>query len=386
MCRLLLSPKTNIFSAKFGRCNCANSSRKYTSEVNTNQSDETCSERQRRKSLADAVVDLTKTRLQEMLKDPVYAAAYEQLQSNLEIAKYMGWAVPEVIKPQQIIHLLQLSKSKQQKYLEILCKRMMVEQQRLANKLERSKDMRSYESSREKMTYYDGEQVYYGLHRNAMFLRLYRSTMNTFESYKLMYAMMFDSPLVIDLDYEDLMVCHEKSALSKQLMFLYGANRRHRQPFNLTFLTTQTDSETMLNLFRHIPSMYKNELIFNVVDKPLCEAFDSRKLIYLTPDSQNTMTRFDHEAIYVIGGLVDKGRGDPFTLAKAKRHKLKTQKFPLHMLEWQQGKKSLTLDQVGNILLDFRMTNNWHYAFRHLPMRKLTHRQQQELRFNMRNE
>lgn len=36
------------------------------------------------------------------------------------------------------------------------------------------------------------------------------------------------------------------------------------------------------------------------------DLFPKEKLIYLTPDSREEMLQYDHDAIYIIGGIVDK--------------------------------------------------------------------------------
>ncbi|XP_063855553.1 mitochondrial ribonuclease P protein 1 homolog isoform X2 [Scylla paramamosain] len=48
------------------------------------------------------------------------------------------------------------------------------------------------------------------------------------------------------------------------------------------------------------------------------------------------------------------------------------QKLPLdRYLAWGIGNKCLTLNQIINIMLDFKMTGDWPHAFRHVPRRKL---------------
>ena len=45
--------------------------------------------------------------------------------------------------------------------------------------------------------------------------------------------------------------------------------------------------------------------IINFKENPVTELFDSKDLVYLSPDAENTLQNLDPEKVYVIGGLVD---------------------------------------------------------------------------------
>lgn len=64
---------------------------------------------------------------------------------------------------------------------------------------------------------------------------------------------------------------------------------------------------------------------------------------------------------------------DPLSLAKAKRLGLRMARLPLdRYLQWGAGSgKSLTLNQMVNILLDLKKTGDWTTALRHVPRRKI---------------
>lgn len=65
---------------------------------------------------------------------------------------------------------------------------------------------------------------------------------------------------------------------------------------------------------------------------------------------------------------------EPLSLAKAKKENLRMVKLPLdRYLQWGAGSgKSLTLNQCISILLDVKRTNDWKYALRHVPCRKIS--------------
>ncbi|KAK8375198.1 hypothetical protein O3P69_015669, partial [Scylla paramamosain] len=91
--------------------------------------------------------------------------------------------------------------------------------------------------------------------------------------------------------------------------------------------------------------------------KSYLQKYPKEQLVYLTPHCQEELLVYDHNAVYIIGGIVDKSSGEPLTLAKAKREGVRMQKLPLdRYLAWGIGNKCLTLNQIINIMLDFKMT------------------------------
>lgn len=64
---------------------------------------------------------------------------------------------------------------------------------------------------------------------------------------------------------------------------------------------------------------------------------------------------------------------EPLSLAKAKRDGIKMAKLPLdRFLEWGPGsKKNLNINHMVPILADLKISNDWEFALRHVPRRKL---------------
>ena len=63
--------------------------------------------------------------------------------------------------------------------------------------------------------------------------------------------------------------------------------------------------------------------------KSYLKRYPKEQLVYLTPHCQEELLVYDHNAVYIIGGIVDKSSGEPLTLAKAKREGVRMQKLPL---------------------------------------------------------
>lgn len=68
-------------------------------------------------------------------------------------------------------------------------------------------------------------------------------------------------------------------------------------------------------------------------------------------------------------------------MAKAKREGLKMAKLPIdrYLHFGGGGNKSLTLNQMISIMLDINFTNDWEFALRHVPQRKLYHNRQRKM-------
>ena len=110
-----------------------------------------------------------------------------------------------------------------------------------------------------------------------------------------------------------------------QCQFLYAANVRARQPLDVLFtsldgpieqaLTTKMagfdawnirkSKQHYLQLLRGAPSDAKEESggVHDAKDTP-----SSRKIIYLSSESPNVLQELDKDAVYVIGGIVDRNR------------------------------------------------------------------------------
>lgn len=59
------------------------------------------------------------------------------------------------------------------------------------------------------------------------------------------------------------------------------------------------------------------------------DLYPKEKLVYLSPDAKHELNHWNHEDIYIIGGLVDLAQEKPITLAKAKREGIRAARLPL---------------------------------------------------------
>lgn len=297
----------------------------------------------------------------------------ELVKLEVELCRQEGHRVPVVITPFQWQELLTKSSVRaRKKYLSFL----FVNEKKKENdkkKREIKRLMREEkEREREKVEDAQDQHIQYGLWRNCIFPKILDSTMNHFYHTRVISAIMYGQPLLVDLSFDEHMTPKERQNCAYQLQLLIGLNRIHDDPYNLQLCNAGKSSDTLRRLERYIPTLSEPEFPLIVRPENYLSLFPRNQLVYLTPHCREEMTQYDHNAVYIIGGIVDKSSGNPLTLAKAKKEGIRMQKLPLDKyLSWGIGGKCLTLNQIFNIMLDIKHTGDWHHSLRHVPRRKL---------------
>ncbi|KAJ9589340.1 hypothetical protein L9F63_017469 [Diploptera punctata] len=304
--------------------------------------------------------------------DPIIENKLKILILEAEIFRQSGVRVPDHIRLEQWKELLELpTRSKRKKYLAYI---FGVEKRKESKKLKKEESKKQKEESYICPKKEEDGHIQYGLGNNSMFLRVYDATITKFHNSRLFQAMLFGQKLVLDCAYDTYMNKHEAQNCSKQLMLLFSDNRLHDNPFDLHFCNVNKESIAMKTLAKYIPTLYDPDFPLNLTEKSYLDIFPKENLIYLTPHCREVIKEFDHDAVYIIGAMVDKVNNESLSLAKAKREGLRMAKLPLdeYLLWGSGGSKCLTLNQMIRILLDIRQSNDWNKALLHVPQRKLT--------------
>lgn len=179
--------------------------------------------------------------------------------------------------------------------------------------------------------------------------------------------------ICLDCSYEDRMTDKEIASLAAQIRYCYSYNKRSPHPSlwaatslggkTLALLESETGYPEWANraftgTLQSLEEYYKNDL---------------KNLVYLTSDSDTTITHLDKDKIYVIGGIVDRNRLKGVAMHRAKHLGIATAKLPLsEHLEKMPATRVLTCNHVFDILLKYReYGNDWGKALQHvLPSRK----------------
>ncbi|XP_032529017.2 mitochondrial ribonuclease P protein 1 homolog isoform X1 [Danaus plexippus] len=290
---------------------------------------------------------------------------------EVEVMRQDGRCAPDYLKLDHWKHLLDLpSRNQRSNYLTFLWKTEKKRENQKRKKEERRIELENSPQEEEK-EYPD--DLLYGIKHQSLFLRIRDQSINYFDNYRALLAMIHGQSVVIDCSYEENMVWRETMNAAKQMTFVFGDNRIHKQPFNLHLCNVNLNGEFMKQLHKNIPSIDEPWFPLNIHTKSYLDVFPKEKLVYLTPHCREELTSFNPDDVYIIGCMVDKMNNEPLSLARAKRDGLRMAKLPLdRYLEWAPGsKKNLNINHMVPILLDLNFTGDWEYALRHVPRRKL---------------
>lgn len=164
----------------------------------------------------------------------------------------------------------------------------------------------------------------------------------------------------------------ELRSLVKQLARCHNINRLHSTPFFFNLTNIQMNGKLYTMLLKQIPTLLSTSFPIRLTEQLIPDNIANERLVYLSPDSQTYLKEFNHNDVYIIGGLVDKGNQKPITLAKAKGLGIRTARLPLEQfVQWKNSSKTLTLDQMIKIMLEFKLTGDMSKAIQHVPTRKV---------------
>ncbi|XP_028582503.2 tRNA methyltransferase 10 homolog C [Podarcis muralis] len=281
----------------------------------------------------------------------------------IEMWRLSGRLVPENISEEDFKTLNECpTKSSIRKYLKFLA----IKENR--KKADREKKEKRNEANKERML--NTQENAGGELPNTFLPKFWTRSQDAVYNWRAAQSMIFGQPLVYDMNYENYMSRREMENTVKQLMESEGANRRALDPFHLHYCNLQAGGPYHKEFVKRYGEAW-DKLFVTVTEKSYVEVFPKDQLVYLTADSPNVMKTFEHDKIYIIGSIVDKSMKTGLSLANAKRLDLATARLPLdRCLQWAEGAKNLTLDQMMRILLTLKDTGNWKEALQFVPQRK----------------
>lgn len=303
----------------------------------------------------------------------------EETESNLTLEatrelvtmwRYAGKLVPQEINDEELQTLAKLTtKSARKKYLKYLAIR---EGHKRSRKEKQQKKKAEREALLEQKAEVEGDESSDQMAtKNSFILQFWNRSLDKLLAWRCAQAMMFGQSLVFDLSYEGNMSKREIENTVSQLIEVEAWNRRATDPYHLHFCNLQPDSYYKHQLIKRYGAETWDRLFITSTDKQHFELFPREQLVYLTADSPNVLRKYDHNKVYIIGGLVDRSIQSGLSLANAKRLKLATARLPLdEYLHWEMGAKNLTLDQMIRILLTLKETGKWEEALQFVPTRK----------------
>ena len=99
---------------------------------------------------------------------------------------------------------------------------------------------------------------------------------------------------------------------------------------------------------------------------------DKDSLVYLTADSENTLTTLEPGKKYIIGGIVDRNRYKNLCFNKAKEQGIAHGRLPIGEYIKMASRQVLTTNQVVEIMIEWLQERDWEKAFmKVIPQRKM---------------
>lgn len=150
----------------------------------------------------------------------------------------------------------------------------------------------------------------------------------------------------------------ERNKVASGLRWVYSDNRKHIKPMDLHLCGVKTDSIIINNLSGQVPSLLKKGSPTRLHSECYTELFPKERLVMLTPDSDQLL-EYNPDDIYVVGGIVDFGRADPLTLAKAKKLGIRSARLPLDNVRLKAGDtRELTMAQTIGLVRECQINDN----------------------------
>lgn len=173
--------------------------------------------------------------------------------------------------------------------------------------------------------------------------------------------------VVLDVAFDDDMTDKEIRSLASQITHLYGKNRVVEHPLRIYLTNFGGKLKTNLEALNGFPN-WKG---ITTDSRSYIDMFPKERLVYLTAESEESITELNEDDIYIIGGLVDHNRLKGICFDKATAQGIRTARLPIGEFMDLKSRKVLTVNQVYEILLSFTVEKDWAKAFDSIiPKRK----------------
>jgi tRNA (guanine9-N1)-methyltransferase len=155
-------------------------------------------------------------------------------------------------------------------------------------------------------------------------------------------------------------------SLTSQLSYCYSLNKKIDIPFTFHFCSYKGELRDYLEYMGS-----KNWFIYTY-EHSLPEIDFGKKLIYLTPDSENVLKEVTKDTMYIIGGLVDKPVSRNQSLYRARLYSIETARLPLDDFIKDGNQSVLNVNTVIELLAGYIKYKEWDVTLSEvLPKRKL---------------
>uniref|UniRef100_A0A1I7ZIS3 RNA (guanine-9-)-methyltransferase domain-containing protein 1 n=1 Tax=Steinernema glaseri TaxID=37863 RepID=A0A1I7ZIS3_9BILA len=167
-----------------------------------------------------------------------------------------------------------------------------------------------------------------------------------------------------------------------QLQYVISENRSRKEPWPMYFTNCDfsLSPELMKSKQKHLTVLDSRRVaVPEYTSKNTTELFPRERILYLSPNAEDELESIEDDAVFVVGGIVDRvvEHGIPLHASKeaAEADGVKSVRLPLDKyVKWESGTKYLTLTAVMSILQDVYATGgDWPEVLKsHIPRRNVT--------------
>jgi len=141
---------------------------------------------------------------------------------------------------------------------------------------------------------------------SSIFRHLGRPTEKYLREQRILSSARLNERIVIDCSFEEEHTRqHYVLNLIDQVQYIFAEVERFHSPSFVYLCNLSPTGRLQAEFNRRAPL---ESLCVEATPSSYLDLFPKEKLIYLSPDSNVEMTEFDHDAIYIIGGIIDVGR------------------------------------------------------------------------------
>lgn len=184
---------------------------------------------------------------------------------------------------------------------------------------------------------------------------------------RVVHGVQFGQNMVFDLGLPFSMDRPAERRFNTHMKSVYNRNRTLWDPFNIFMCNYDPNNQALKRL---VEDNACESYLWNVTQKCFSEIFPREKIVYLSPKSENVLTKFNHDDIYVIGATGDSGAS--LCHIKVKELGIRSARLNVDPYFMRSSQNNFDVKEIFRIMLDARDTNsNWLYSLRHLSSPKM---------------
>ncbi|EPY22523.1 tRNA (guanine-N(1)-)-methyltransferase TRM10 [Angomonas deanei] len=186
--------------------------------------------------------------------------------------------------------------------------------------------------------------------------------------------------VVFDLSFAWCMTVADTKSTVAQIKYAYSSLKHSQFPFKPVITSVKgkeedstedtEEQEKVLEVLRDFEGFKRYPPV--VTEEHWSKHFDKSKVVFLTADSDDTLTEIEPEMVYVIGAFVDHNRHKNLSFQAASRHGVRTAKLPIQEnITIGDRCKVLTINHMVDVLAKYQKEKDWRSALETvLPSRR----------------